>query len=215
MYPLYRSDPSALFYTNSINCSLYVENGNAVVWLSEDMTDAQKADLSAFLSVTARTVRANRPLPLPGYAQTMGSVYGGCKAERFTAQTTENLRECAAVWERVFPEAFSGEAGQVRYADCSHRIRHGMSRAFCLDQKVALLVFCEEAGCAVVDQLAVLPEHRNKGLASALLCHVSAALHPENGFLFESRDEASDRFYEKSGFVRVGEWHEASLTACQ
>lgn len=207
MSRLYWQDKHILFYTNSINCSLYVENGNAVVWLSPDSTAEDKAELCDLLVVTARTVRANHPLPLAGYTETQGHVYGGCTAYDFTQKAAESLRGCLAVWEQVFPDAFSGEAGQVRYADCSHRIRHGMSRAFCLEDKAALFAFCEDHGCAVIDQLGVLPAYRGNGLAMSLLCHAAAALRPENGFLFESKDAQSDHFYEKNGFRRMGGWY--------
>lgn len=207
MSRLYWQDQNALFYTNSINNSLYVENGNAVVWISPDSTAKDKAELCDLLLVTARTVRANHPLPLEGYAETQGYVYGGCTAYGFTQKAVESLRGCLAVWEQVFPDAFSGEAGQVRYADCSHRIRHGMSRAFCFENKAALFVFCEDNGYAVIDQLGVLPAYRGNGLAMSLLCHTAVTLRPENGFLFESKDAQSDHFYEKSGFRRTGGWY--------
>lgn len=207
MSRLYWQDKHILFYTNSINCSLYVENGNAVVWISPDSTAEDKAELCDLLIVTARTVRANHPLPLAGYMETQGHVYGGCTAYDFTQKAAESLRGCLAVWEQVFPDAFSGEAGQVRYADCSHRIRHGISRAFCFDKKAALLVFCKDNGYAVIDQLAVLPGSRGNGYAVRLLSHAAAMLQLENGFLFESRDAQSDHFYEKNKFRHVGEWY--------
>lgn len=206
MSRLYWQDRSVLFYTNCINSSLYVENGNAVVWISPHSTAEDKDNLSALLFMTARTVRANHPLPLTGYTETRGHVYGGCTAYSFTQKTAENLRGCLAVWEQVFPDAFSGEAGQVRYADCSHRIRHGMSRAFCLEDKAALFAFCKDHGYAVIDQLGVLPAYRGNGLAMSLLYHAAAVLRPENGFLFESKDAKSDHFYEKNGFRHMGEW---------
>lgn len=207
MSRLYWQDKHMLFYTNSINCSLYVENGNAMVWLSPDSTASEIKELCDLLSVTARTIRINRALPLAGYAQTTGRIYGGRTANVFTPRVEENLRDCLAVWQAVFPVEFSGEAGQVRYADCSHRIRHGISRAFCFDKKAALLVFCKDSGYAVIDQLAVLPGSRGNGYAVRLLSHAAAMLQLENGFLFESRDAQSDHFYEKNKFRRVGEWY--------
>lgn len=215
MSRLYWQTQEVLFYTNSINSSLYVENGNAVVWISPHTTAKDKAELCDLLAVTARTVRTSHPLPLAGYTETQGHVYGGCTAYHFTRKAAENLRCCLAVWERVFPGAFSGEAGRVRYADCSHRIRHGMSHAFCLEDKAALFAFCEDHGYAVIDQLGVLPAYRGSGLAISLLCHAAAVLRPENGFLFESKDAQSDHFYEKNGFQPTGGWYayQACLSA--
>lgn len=207
MSQLYWQDRNVLFYTSCINSSLYVENGNAVVWISPDSAAEDKEELCGLLIMTARTVRSNHPLPLKGYTETQGHIYGGCTAYNFTQRAEENPRGCLAVWEQVFPDAFSGEAGQVRYADCSHRIRHGMSRAFCFENKAALFVFCEDNGYAVIDQLGVLPAYRGNGLAMSLLCHTAAALRPENGFLFESKNALSDRFYDKNGFRHMGEWY--------
>ncbi len=204
---LYWKNQEILFYTNSINSSFYVESGNAVVWISPHSTAKDKAELCDLLAVTARTVRANHPLPLAGYTETRGLIYGGCTAYHFTQGAAENLRGCLAVWEQVFPDAFSGEAGRVRYADCSHRIRHEMSRAFCLEDKAALFAFCEDHGYAVIDQLGVLPAYRGNGLAMSLLCHAAAVLRPENGFLFESKDALSDHFYEKNDFQPMGGWY--------
>lgn len=194
------------FYTNGINCAVYIENGNAVVYASENMTAEEREELCESLAVMAREVRANVPLDLPGYTRTSGVIFGGKAEEAASADIGEELRACRAVWTAVFPEAFSGEAGMVRYADCAMYVRHGMAQAF-HSASGAAFVFCEEDGYAVVDQLAVMEPARGNGEAMRILQHIAAVLKPERGFLFESRNEASDRFYRRNGFEQVGEWH--------
>lgn len=89
MSRLYWKNQEILFYTNSINSSFYVESGNAVVWISPHSTAKDKAELCDLLAVTARTVRANHPLPLAGYTETRGLIYGGCTAYHFTQGAAE------------------------------------------------------------------------------------------------------------------------------
>lgn len=192
------------FYTNGINCALYIENGNAVVYASDKMTAEEREELCGMLGVMASDIRCSLPLHLPGYACESGNIYAGAAAPAFDETVSGVLRNAAAVWTSVFPEAFSGEAGTVRYADTSLWIRRGMAQAFS-SENAAALVFCIENGTAVIDQLGVLKEARGKGEAMRLLSHIAAAL-PCERFLFESKDEASDRFYEKNGFEKVGEW---------
>lgn len=199
--------PETIFYTDGINCALYVENGNAVVWISRIAPRRTSEDICALLSVTARSIRSNRPLLLRRYVQSRGFIFSGNAAPSFAPEVTEDLRACADVWQSVFPAEFSGESGDVRYADCSHAIRHGMSRVFCIKGEAAMLAFCTDAGYVVADQMAVVPWSRGSGYAGKLLSHAAAVLRPEKGFWFESRDEKSDRFYEKYRFRRAGEWY--------
>ena len=70
-----------------------------------------------------------------------------------------------------------------------------------------MLAFCTDACYVVADQMAVVPWSRGSGYAGKLLSHAAAVLRPEKGLWFESRDEKSDRFYEKYRFRRAGEWY--------
>ena len=201
----YLSDRETVrFYTNGINCALYNENGNAVIYASEKMTQNELEELTDLLKVTASDIRCSIPLDLPGYAHTCGSICEGAASPVFCETAEPALRRAAEIWKAVFPEAFSGEAGMVRYADISLWIRRGMAQAFSAENGAAL-VFCEEDGTAVIDQLGVLAHARRKGEAMRLLSHIAAVL-PCERLLFESKNGASDRFYAKNGFMKTGMW---------
>ncbi len=86
------------------------------------------------------------------------------------------------------------------YADMSHRIRHGVSRAAMLGDSAALVIQHNINGEALLSQIAVKPDVRKQGMAKRLILAVCAELCDvyvlcENELL---------GFYGKCGFKRVG-----------
>ncbi|MGN0649438.1 MAG: GNAT family N-acetyltransferase [Oscillospiraceae bacterium] len=90
------------------------------------------------------------------------------------------------------------------YLDMSHRIRHGVTRAFLYKHTSALVVQHNINGEALLSQIAVLPDSRGKGYASKLIRSVCSALLPSDCYvLCEPRLKS---FYEKVGFIQTQEF---------
>lgn len=86
------------------------------------------------------------------------------------------------------------------YTDMSHRIRHGVAKARCLDNS-ALIVQHDLNGEALLSQIATLPEHRGKGNASRLILAVCKELSGSDVFVICDDDLLN--FYSKLGFEKV------------
>lgn len=87
------------------------------------------------------------------------------------------------------------------YLDMSHRVRHGISRCYVLDDSAALTVQHEINGEALISQVAVRRSSRGKGIGTALVSAVSSSIHGEVYVICEDRLEA---FYKRAGFEAVG-----------
>lgn len=90
------------------------------------------------------------------------------------------------------------------YLDMSHRIRHGVTRAFQLDEKAALVVQHNINGEALLSQIAVVPNFRGNGYASKLIRAVCSVLSPSECYVICEPKLLS--FYEKVGFEPCGEY---------
>lgn len=91
------------------------------------------------------------------------------------------------------------------YADMSHRIRHGVSKAYMLGENACACTEFIYSNAAYISQVAVLSEHRGKGLARQLLRQLGNALAPNVTHIrLWAYDDAAD-FYRHMGFSEIGE----------
>lgn len=89
--------------------------------------------------------------------------------------------------------------------DLSHRIRHGFSVTYLLENASTVTALYDRDGTIFLTQVATLPECRGKGLATRLLrgvCGTYKASGKESVLICR---DARLAFYEHVGFVKVGE----------
>ena len=100
--------------------------------------------------------------------------------------------------------AFGVSEFDLWYADMSHRIRHGVSRAFMCDNVSCACIDFVYGGYGYISQVAVSPEHRGNGYGRKITHMVSGELA---GMGAVSRlwayDDVYD-FYRRLGFEPVG-----------
>ena len=86
------------------------------------------------------------------------------------------------------------------YADMSHRIRHGVSKAYLLENSAAAAVMCEGFGMSYLSFVCTKPEARGKGLAAALLGYLGGEARKKGLSLTLICTEELLPFYRKVGF---------------
>lgn len=88
--------------------------------------------------------------------------------------------------------------------DTSHRVRRGYSQTFILSGCTTATVQYIVDNCALVGQVATLPEHRGKHHARSLLYWIGERLNVDNisAFLFARNHRKS--YYEEIGFKEIG-----------
>lgn len=118
--------------------------------------------------------------------------YGAVKTEDY--RKNPPLDEVYSVLKTAFDIPY-----EPWYADMSHRIRHGVSRLAMLGDSAALVIQHNINGEALLSQIAVKPDARNKGLAKRLICAVCAEL----GDVYVLCENELTEFYGKCGFKRV------------
>ena len=84
------------------------------------------------------------------------------------------------------------------YLDMSHRVRHGISRCYVLEDKAALVIQHDINGEALISQVACRKAFRGQGIAAKLVKAASALLYPSDVFVLCENDLIP--FYEKCGF---------------
>ena len=105
----------------------------------------------------------------------------------------------------IVRDAFGDMEFDLWYADMSHRIRHGVSRAFIHKGVSCACVDFVYEGAAYISQVAVLSDERGKGYARRLLDMISRMLLNEGNIPRLWAFEELEGFYRKAGFVPVGE----------
>ena len=208
LYLREQSEEVRFFASDTRSIILCIDGGSAFLYAAPEASDEECADAVLTVRMMAYEVYANRLLPGMGDALRCGHVY------RFDIRTlssfapitvNHSLRDAFAVMQPVFFAQEPADEQMRRYADLSHRIRHGCYQV-CAAEGAAALCVANEMGRLVVDQLCVLPNMRGNGLAIRL---IRTMLH-ENGSadsaVFFSRDNMSDRFYQKYHADPAGVW---------
>lgn len=89
------------------------------------------------------------------------------------------------------------------YLDMSHRVRHGVSTCFVLENSSACVLQHDINGEALISQVATFPEYRGKGLAGKLIKEVCRRC--EDSEVFVICEDQLLGFYKKLGFEKCGE----------
>lgn len=184
---------------------LSYEKDFAVLFLRDSSVKQEAEDL---LMVTAGEVLSGTRLQLDGFQEKAGRVYkaGRLRSERLDG-IESGIRSAYSLLSSSFPELINETTYPEWYADLSHRIRHGMSKLYVLPSICTGTMQCRENGVVTVAQLAVAPERRGSGWGRKMLEHIAADNQPFERLVLLSRDEKSDDFYERIGFIRIGSWY--------
>lgn len=189
---------------------LCVQDGFTVLW-TRDSTPERLTEAAEFLPFTAEAFLTEVPLPLEGYRIESGNSYccetTACNHRLSSRVHCNDLDEGFQILSQVFPEAINQRSYAQWYTDISHRVRHGVSKLYTIDQVCVGVRYGIEEGWLGISQLATLPEQRGRGLAGEMLSHIAAETMPEQGLLVQSQTPASDRFYERAGYTRCGRWY--------
>lgn len=207
LYLREQTEDVRFFASDSRSIVLCIDGGCAFLYAAPDAPAEECEDAMLTMRMMAHEVYANRLLPEMGEAQKRGQVYRLCAQELamfVPLAVKHSLREAFAVMEAVFFAQESADERMRRYADLSHRIRHGCYQVYEAEGAAALCV-ANEMGQVLIDQLCVLPKKRRNGLAIRLI-HTILNDHPATSAVFFSRDEQSDRFYQKYQAKPAGEW---------
>lgn len=108
---------------------------------------------------------------------------------------------------RLLAESFGMPGGfEAWYCDLSHRIRHGVCRVFLYDGR-ACATAAERGDRVLISQAAVSTECRRSGVGTALFRALEAAYSGRELAVY-SKDDGTDAFYGRLGFVPSGRWME-------
>lgn len=208
LYLREQTEDVRFFASDSRSIVLCIDGGCAFLYVAPDAPTQECEDAVLTVRMMAHEVYANRLLAEMGEAQKRGQVYRLCAQELapFTLlAVNHSLREAFAVMEAVFFAQESADERMRRYADLSHRIRHGCYQVYEAEGAAALCV-ANEMGQVLIDQLCVLPKKRRNGLAIRLIQAILNDNKPATSAVFFSRDGQSDRFYQKYHAKPAGEW---------
>lgn len=87
--------------------------------------------------------------------------------------------------------------------DSSHRVRHGLSSFFMLNNSTTASIQYIIDGIALVGQVATLPEHRGKHYARELLFYIADKLSEKGTTLHLFARDNRCGFYEEIGFKKI------------
>lgn len=192
-------------------CKFYKQAGTTLAFLdgscvinSDSNTDSE--ELSDFLAMNGFTDIFCSATVGDAICKNLSADYNTVYAMRFCGEAvSDEITETKSPDEvySIIKTGFDIDY-EPWYLDMSHRIRHGVSRAFRLDRKAALVVQHDINGEALISQVAVVPEYRGRGYASKLLKAVCSTLSPSECFVI--CEPKLQNFYEKAGFALVADY---------
>ncbi|MCI7767462.1 MAG: GNAT family N-acetyltransferase [Oscillospiraceae bacterium] len=192
-------------------CRLYrLDSGCGLIYNSSCVLSGNCDDpeeISEFIMINSPDmlecpVSLGNGLDLPGYEKRRRILF-----ERRVRPEIDAVPEEARLMDMlgIVKDAFGETEPDLWYADMSHRIRHGVSRAFmCHGVSCACVDFVYH-GAAYISQVATVSCERGKGYAKALLEMISLELI-EKGIVprLWAYDELAG-FYRKAGFLPIDE----------
>ncbi len=188
------------FYTSE-NAVICVQDGDAVLCVTGESCDFDElAEFFTFCGVGeifCSEDTGKRLGKLIGYkAQPVNVMRFAGEPVSAEMEASPPLQEVFGVIQQAFllPDA----AYEPWYLDMSHKIRHGVSKAYRLDGSVAIVQY-HQNGEALLSQVATLPAERGKGNAAKLIKAVCAE-YVGSAVKIICTDELIP-FYRKIGFV--------------
>ena len=192
-----------------MGCLCKLDDGG-VLWAEEDADIGEWSDFFGMIglsevSAVGRTgCRLQKECPVFGCQS--GSIfvkYTSLSVTSVQSVETTSLTQVFAVICRCFPNLTTAQFDGW-YCDLSHRIRHGVCKAF-LYQEVAAAIALHDRKTAIISQLCVLPEHRRSGVGRNLMKAIESVYSGKKLVVF-SKDSLSDSFYGNIGFSPTERW---------
>ena len=127
--------------------------------------------------------------------------------ERRDLPDDDDIPEAAKLMDMygIVRDAFGIGEFDLWYADMSHRIRHGVSRAFMYHGVSCACVDFIHEGAAYISQVATVSGERGKGYSGRLLDMISRVLIKEGNVPRLWAFEELEGFYRRAGFIPVDE----------
>lgn len=178
-----------------------VYNANAVISGGGDV-----CELRDFIEMTGPQtvecpVETGETLDLHGYEKHCRTLF---EIKRITGYRVEDITDepSLKIMSGIIGKCFEGTDAALWHTDMSHRIRHGVSRAYMYKNSCCLSVDFSDNGMAFISCLATLPESRGKGFAACLMSYL-ADNFPKNtrGYLWAEEEAAG--YYRKLKFNEV------------
>ncbi|MGN0638332.1 MAG: GNAT family N-acetyltransferase [Huintestinicola sp.] len=164
-------------------CRLYsFDKGSALIYncsavISGECDDT--AELQSFIMINSPETVECPPhmaerLTLDGYEKRRRTMF-----ERKAVPQTENCPEAASLMKmyEIVKCSFGETELDMWYADMSHRIRHGVSKAYMYKNAACACVDFIYEGAAYISQVAVMPAERGKGFGRKMLETISGELY--------------------------------------
>lgn len=192
-------------------CRLYRhDKGSGLIYNSSCVLSGETADtdeLESFIIINSPMIIECPPsvgnsLSLTGYERRHRILF-----ERTAPAVSDESPEEAGLSDmyNIVKEAFGETEFDLWYADMSHRIRHGVSRAYIYKGISCACVDFVYKGYGYISQVASLSEYRRKGYAGRLLDMISRSLSGEGTITRLWAYDELEGFYLKAGFSPVGE----------
>ncbi len=206
--------PFCSFYASEDGCACAALYEGALLFSDERNLGEIWSDTLCLLPVGS--VLSDTELRLPSMRQTSGSVMAVSARRRQSGEETicrvNEIQSVYRVLSLVFPEDYQMGTPQETevfmrwYAEMSQNIRHGAARLYAMADKSAAVVLLG-GGNALLSQLGTVQQARKIGCGSRLLQMALDDLGGRRLFVF-SKDKDTNRFYQKAGFLPVGQWYD-------
>ncbi len=112
-----------------------------------------------------------------------------------------SLRDMYSIVECCFDTQRNEESYSLWYTDMSHRIRHGVTKAFMYENKGCISVDFIHGGTGCITQLAVMPEYRKNGIARSMLGFAEKYISSFNARAYVWAEDEAAQYYVNIGCV--------------
>lgn len=106
---------------------------------------------------------------------------------------------------KIVNSSFDDVLYEAWYVDMSHRIRHGISKAYTYKDSTTLTVQYDVGGNIFISHVATLPRMRGRGYSTKLLQTIAHKYHSEGKIVELAARKEMREFYNKIGFSKMGE----------
>lgn len=163
---------------------------------------AMKEQNGAVLCPLPCAQRLSISYPQLYHEMVLGNIRG--KQNSVANKTRATLSEIYAILKAGEDGDITLPPFEVWYADFSHKIRHGQTRAIVFEHSAVALTSAELTDRAVISGVSVLPHKRGEGLGKAAVLALCGELQKENKAVYVVCSVNMTAFYEKLGFICSG-----------
>lgn len=202
------------FFTNSSN-NLFIcmKLDFADVYIGENFSEQDQEELKDFLYLKCNEILSEFPIDKINTNDILklntgkNYVITNPIFDRVCVINVSNeISECYKVAKEVFSSSINETTYQTWYTDLSHRVRHGVSKAYTIENKSTAIVYATEEDVVLISYLGTISKYRNQGYAKFIIDYIARELNAKK-IILQSQDETSDKFYEKLGFVQYGNYY--------